>query len=36
MVNLTQADRARLEKLAKAEGLPLAAYILRTLREKGV
>ena len=35
MVNLTQAERARLEKLAKAERLPLATYILSILRQKG-
>ncbi len=35
MVNLTPAARARLEALARKEGLPLATYILLILREKG-
>jgi hypothetical protein len=34
MLNLTQAERARLEKLAKAEGLPLATLIMRPWREE--
>lgn len=34
MVSLTKAERARLEKLAKKEGLPLASLIMRPWREK--
>ena len=35
MVYLTPGERKRLEKLAKKEGLPLAALIMRPWREKG-
>jgi hypothetical protein len=35
MVYLTPAERKRLEKLAKKEGIPLAALIMRPWREKG-
>ena len=35
MVYLTPAERRRLEKLAKKEGIPLAALIMRPWREKG-
>ena len=34
MVYLTPAERKRLEKLAKKEGIPLAAFIMRPWREK--
>jgi len=35
MVYLTPAERKRLEKLARKEGIPLAALIMRPWREKG-
>ena len=36
MVYLTQAERKRLGKLAKKEGISLAALIMRPWREEGV
>jgi len=35
MVYLTKAERARLEALAKKEGITLASLIMRPWREKG-
>jgi hypothetical protein len=34
MVRLSKAERARLEALAKKEGLPLASLIMRPWREE--
>ena len=36
MVHLTPTERKRIERMAKEEGLSLAAMIMRPWREKGV